>query len=261
MADTIPKLAIALLINKVLAPSRPVRYFLAGIATLLNCFSIVVVIMSFVSSNVTYVNEVLMEAQVQCQPIKHQWERETVSGSCWSPLIFAYFSIGVGVYATILDLIFCLYPLLVISRLNMRLRKKITVMFVFGLGLFILCATLYKTAAPIPKLRYEQVDFSWVIGEVILWTIVESNVVIIAGSVPTWGWVFRTQLFEKIVSWITLHSRGTLRATTRLSSQEDNADKRSDEIELSSDHDNSQRKESKSVALKSIDEIERAAFS
>ena len=182
-------------------------------------------------------------------------------GSCWSPLVFAYFGIGVGIYSTILDAIYCLYPLIVISRLHMQLQKKVTVMVVFSLGGFSLFATLYKTASSLPKLRYEQVDFPYVIGQVILWTIIESSVVIIAGSVPTWGWIFGTKLFEKIVSWITLGSRGTLRGSVPLSSHGDEADRRSSEVELGLAHSTDNSKVDGSVAFQSIDRIERAAFS
>ena len=143
----------------------------------------------------------------------------------------------------------------------MQLRKKITVMIIFSLGLFTLFATLYKTAAELPKLKFEQVDFPRVVGQIILWTIVEASVVIIAGSIPTWGWVFRTERFEKIVSWITLHSFGATRASARLPSRAGETDGESDRVELGLAHESDKERQSGSVALQSIDRIERTAFS
>ena len=139
----------------------------------------------------------------------------------------------------------------------MRLRKKITVMVIFSLGAFALFTTLFKTAAELPKLKYEQVDFSRVNGALILWTNLEASVVIIAGSIPTWGWVFQTKSFDRFASWISLLSPRISRLSERLSSQGD--DKESDTVRLEMGPMTSQ--EGQGATLQSIDRIERAAFS
>ena len=51
MADTVPKLAIALLVNKVLAPSRLIRSCTIMTTALLICLGIALVAVSFVSRN------------------------------------------------------------------------------------------------------------------------------------------------------------------------------------------------------------------
>ena len=134
-------------------------------------------------------------------------------------------------------------------------------MVIFSLGLFSLFTTLYKTGAELPKLKYEQVDFSRVIGQVLLWTILEASVVIIAGSIPTWGWVFQTEGFERFVSWITLRSFGISRVSERLPSQGGEADEYSDRLERGIAQDSRKEGQNGSVALQSIDRIERRAYS
>ena len=143
----------------------------------------------------------------------------------------------------------------------MQRRKKVIVMVIFSLGIFTLFATFYKTAAELPKLRYEQVDFSRVVGQVILWTIIEASVIIIAGSIPTWGWVFRTEMFEKLLSWLTLHSIGTNKASAPLSRQGAEIYAGSDRAEQGIVHEDGKSGEGSTVGLHSIDRIERAAFS
>ena len=143
----------------------------------------------------------------------------------------------------------------------MPLRKKVIVMVIFSLGLFALFTTLYKTAAELPKLRYEQVDFSRVAAQVLLWTIIESSVVIIAGSIPTWGRVLRTDKLEAFITWIVLHSQGTGHMSARLPSHGGEADKESDRVELRTDEEARQEGQNGSVALQSIDRIERVAYS
>ena len=261
LADTIPKLAVALLINKVLAPSRIVKSFFIAITTVLICFAVVLVVMSFVSLHSKKAWKILTTHQVQCQPIEHQWEREKVAGSCWTPLVFAYFGISVGIYSTLIDFIFCLYPPIIVSRLHMQLRKKLVVMVVFGLAIFTLFATLYKTASELPKLRYERVDFPRVVGQVILWTDIEASVVIIAGSIPTWGWLFRTNAFEKLISWLTLHSHATNRESVRLPSKDGEPDEESMRGGAEVGREDGKKRYSGSVALQSIERIERTAFS
>ena len=143
----------------------------------------------------------------------------------------------------------------------MPLRKKVTVMVIFSLGLFALFTTLFKTAAELPKLRYEQVDFSMVVAQIMLWTIIEASVIIIAGSIPTWGWVFRTERFETFVSWIFTRSHRTTHKSERLPSHGGEADKEDDRIGLRMEGGSSQERENGSVALQSIDRIERMACS
>ena len=198
--------------------------------------------------------------QEQCQPIAHQWDKETVRGSCWSPKVFTNFGIAVGAYSSLIDLCFSIYPPLIVSQLNMQLQKKVTVMIIFSLGLFAFFTTLYKTAAELPKLKDAQVNFSRVNAQVMLWTTLESSVVITAGSIPTWGWVFRTEKFETFVRWISLRSIRT-HTSERLPSYGRETDKDSDRINLKEGRATPDEEQSRSMGLQSIVQIEREALS
>ena len=175
--------------------------------------------------------------------------------------MFANFGIAVGAYSCALDLFFTIYPVFIVSKLNMHIRKKVTVMVTFGLGIFALSITLYKTAAELPKLRYERVDTSRVVAQIILWTISESSVVIIAGSIATWGWILRTKKYEKLITWISAHSPRRTRLSERLDSRGQETDNDSDRHSLRGEIGHGDNGKDSSVGLQSIDRIERSAFS
>ena len=134
-------------------------------------------------------------------------------------------------------------------------------MVVFGLAVFTLFATLYKTASELPKLRYDWVDFPRVIGQVLLWTDIEASVVIIAGSIPTWGWIFQTKAFEKLVSWLTLHSHATERESVRLPSKDGELHEESMRGGAEVGREDGKKRHSGSVTLQSIERIEKTAYS
>ena len=134
-------------------------------------------------------------------------------------------------------------------------------MAIFGLSVFALFTTVYKTAAALPKLKHAQADFSWLVAQVVLWGIVESNVVIIAGSIPTWGWVLQSKGFEKFITLISHNSLWTSRRPERLPSHNGDVDNVSDKVGLRPSKESSQEGQKGAVALESIDRIERSAFS
>ena len=151
----------------------------------------------------------------------------------------------------------------------MRLRKKIIIIIIFSLGIFSLFTTVYKTAVELPKLKYEQVDGTRVIAQVILWTNIEASVVIIAGSIPTWGWISPIEKFSKVVTWIKLHSLNTSRTSERLPSLEAGGERETVQevvgpMELQNTTNNipqDGKGGSDTTHLQSIDRIERIACS
>ena len=88
-----------------------------------------------------------------------------------------------------------------------------------SLGLFTLFTTLYKTAAVLPTLNEVQADVTYITCQVVLWRLLESSVTIIAGSIPTWGWLLRTSSFQAFVTWLTVHSSRINGYTARAISQ------------------------------------------
>ena len=127
-------------------------------------------------------------------------------------------------------------------------------MAMLSLGLFTFAVTTFKTIDQLPTLAHEDVDVTWVIGQVMLWTVVESSVTIIAGSIPTWGWLLRTDGFERIVTWITMHSLGSNRSYALRESNENLA-------EVNSDPSPERKGLSTKIAQDSVVGLERASHS
>ena len=170
--------------------------------------------------------------QVQCQPVSHQWEQEAVPGTCWSPTVFGDFAIAESAYGVLIDLVLTIYPLVTISRLQMNQKDKLAVMFILSLGFLTTAATFYKAVFVFPKLRNLKSDFSLLMGPVLLWGVVEMSSAIIAGSVLTWGWVFRTISVRQIVGWIRSKIFALIDTSQRLGSQASEVDRESDRVEL-----------------------------
>ena len=186
-----------------------------------------------------------------------------VPGTCWDPLIFTNFAIFAGTYSAAIDLFFSLYPPVVIFRLNMALKKKLTVMAMLSLGLFTFAVTSYKTIDQLPTLAHEDVDATWVIGQVMLWGIVESSVTVIAGSIPTWDWLLQTDRFERLVEWITLHSLRSSRSRELRDSSENlaQADKTSAGKRSGSNGGSDEQDPNLNIHLDSVTGLERSAYS
>jgi len=193
LGDAFPKIAVALLANRVLTPRRLMQRVNLALPIILLILIVVVIIILW----------------VRCQPVAHGWDPFNVPGSCWSPDVLNDLDLFVGSWGTFVDLYFVVYPSVVISRLQMPLRKRITASVVMGLGVASFFTTLYKTAAVVPGSLVDPGDITEQVGQLMLWTLLEGNTVIIAGSIPTWGWLVKTDVIERMVTWISLHSLGS----------------------------------------------------
>ncbi|KAM0801496.1 hypothetical protein BDR22DRAFT_176098 [Usnea florida] len=82
---------------------------------------------------------------VQCRPIQKLWNRG-VEGDCWNPHVQEYYSFFQGSVNVISDFVLAVFPATFIWQLNMKLRRKIGVLFVMSLGIFSMVATIIKVA-------------------------------------------------------------------------------------------------------------------
>ncbi|KAI9651721.1 MAG: hypothetical protein M1831_000504 [Alyxoria varia] len=153
---TVPKLAISILLERVLAPPRYVAWLLHFLSISINVFAVVITFMLF----------------LLCSPPKKAWDPKVVSGRCNSltPLInISYF---VASYATVIDLVFSVYPSVVISRLQMSAS-----------------ASIYRTTI-LPTLDSGE-GFIYSTAPLILWGGIQGKTNIIGACIPTLGPLLR----------------------------------------------------------------------
>lgn len=117
----------------------------------------------------------------QCRPVQALWNHE-IKGHCLNPRVQEYYSLFQGSFNVVTDFILAVFPATFIWRLKMKLRRKIGLMLVLGLGIFSMVATIIKTVQ-IKSLRSRS-DYTYATVWLVIWTSVEQYVIMIAASIP-----------------------------------------------------------------------------
>ncbi|KAL3429517.1 hypothetical protein BDV09DRAFT_190045 [Aspergillus tetrazonus] len=185
-----PNISIAILINNLLDPN-PVR------ARLLLGMSIMQVVFAMVSIFLVF---------LQCKPTAALWDHTITDATCWDQAVFYDFSYWVSAYTTMTDIILALVPITVFWKLQMRQSTKIGVCIMMGLTLLSAIVTIIK-ATYLP-LFTDVEDPLYNVTPLVIWGLIEQNVVIVAACIPTLRPFFR-RAFE---------SRGSSDRTTSLRS-------------------------------------------
>ncbi|KAF2113820.1 hypothetical protein BDV96DRAFT_578384 [Lophiotrema nucula] len=116
---------------------------------------------------------VLFAAIFVCKPIQRSWD-QTISGKCGNSTPSAYTS---GAFNVLEDLVMLLIPLPFLSDLNMRTGRKLRLMAVFGLGVFVLVASIVRLVKT--KVIATGLDLTRNMSNMAIWAIIEVNVSII----------------------------------------------------------------------------------
>ncbi|SPQ26318.1 588c37c8-167c-4bd2-9407-c1eed63c842f [Thermothielavioides terrestris] len=151
LAFTVPKIAVLILLVKVLCPSRRHRVFMWTIAVLVSLMSIGTMVMIW----------------VQCQPVAVQWGE--AKGTCWNPEVVFIFGLVHGVLSALFDFYLAMYPSIVLSSLHrVNWKKKLALSSALGFGYCASGVAAYKahTLSHLLSLK----DFTFAIDDVVLWT-------------------------------------------------------------------------------------------
>ncbi|KAL4807932.1 hypothetical protein BDV18DRAFT_159141 [Aspergillus unguis] len=167
-----PNISISILINNLLDPN-PLR------SRLLLGMSILQVIVAMVSVFLIF---------LQCTPTAALWDH-TIDGTCWDQAIFYDFSYFVSAYTTVTDIILAIVPITVFWKLQMRPSTKISVCIMMGLTLLSAIVTIVK-ATYLP-LFTDVEDPLYNVTPLVIWGLIEQNVVIVAACIPTLRPFFR----------------------------------------------------------------------
>jgi len=163
-AYTLPKLAVAILLVHLMGPKKTGRWFLYGICVVLYISSALSAIFIF----------------AQCDPPSHFWN-PTQPAKCMSPLVLQRITLFAGSWSAFVDLCLAIFPITIFWDLQMPLRKKISISFLMGLGVLAMIAAIIKTS----HLPEEQdPDFTYAFYDLLIWTFVETDVVIVCASLP-----------------------------------------------------------------------------
>ncbi|PLB51569.1 integral membrane protein [Aspergillus steynii IBT 23096] len=118
----------------------------------------------------------------QCTPMRRYWDH-SVPGSCWPPNVqrnTGYFQSSV---CCAVDFVLAIFPASMFWKLNMEWKKKFSLSFLMGLGIFAMIASVVKTI----QLRAIAVtdDQTHAMANLAIWWTLEAYLVILAASIPT----------------------------------------------------------------------------
>ncbi|KAJ5384077.1 hypothetical protein N7517_001988 [Penicillium concentricum] len=174
MSFTTPKLAIAALLNRIMNPSRFHRIWLWILTASVFVASTICIIVLF----------------TMCDPPQALWKIHLMAegATCRSTTILVGYAIFTGVLSAVVDLYLAIYPTVVLLRLQMSLEKKLALCAALGLGA-VACAMAIVKCLQLPGL-YNTADSTYATADLVIWTSVESNIIIMASCIPTLGPIY-----------------------------------------------------------------------
>ncbi|KAL4800799.1 hypothetical protein BDV19DRAFT_383820 [Aspergillus venezuelensis] len=184
-----PNISIAILINNLLDPNPLRSRLLLGMSILQVIFALISVILIF----------------AQCKPTAALWDH-SIQGHCWPQHIFYDFMYWTSAYTAMTDIILAIVPITVFWKLQMRRSTKIGVCIMMGLTLLSAVVTIVK-ATYLP-LFTDIEDPLYNVTPLVVWGLIEQNVVIVAACIPTLRPFFR-RAFESRESSNNTSSRRT----------------------------------------------------
>lgn len=195
-----PNISIAILINNILDPNRFRTICLYVMAVMQVVFAMISAVLVF----------------VQCNPTAILWDPRPLSeGSCWNADIFDDFTYWVSAYTTMTDIVLAIVPVTVFWKLQMRSSTKVAVCIMMSLTLLSAIVTIVK--ATYLHLFTDHTDPLYDVVPLVLWGLIEQNVVIVAACVPTLRPFFRKVFTHKSSGNSTgshLHSSHTFKLSS-----------------------------------------------
>ncbi|KAJ5161070.1 hypothetical protein N7492_006462 [Penicillium capsulatum] len=167
-----PNISISILINDLLDPNPLRQYLLLGMSVMQVVFAMISVFLVF----------------FQCNPTQMLWN-PTLGGTCWSPDVFDNFMYWVMAYTTVTDIVLAIVPIKAFWSLQMRMSTKLGLCVMMGLTLLSAIVTVVK--ATYLHLFSDHTDPLYNVVPLVLWGLVEQNVVIVAACIPTLRPFFR----------------------------------------------------------------------
>ncbi|KAL4792187.1 hypothetical protein BDV19DRAFT_392359 [Aspergillus venezuelensis] len=172
-ASAVSKIAIAVALLR-LAVRRLHRFILWA-----NCVVIVIIGLVF-----------WLVLLFDCNPVSYFWERTNFlkQGTCLSTHVLLIIAYTYSCVTIICDFTLGILPVFLVWRLQMNKRTKLALMGIFGLGAIASVAVVIR----LPYLKhYSDIDFLYSTYQIAVWSVIETGLAIIAGSLITLRPLFR----------------------------------------------------------------------
>ncbi|KAH8779806.1 hypothetical protein F5883DRAFT_192460 [Diaporthe sp. PMI_573] len=125
---------------------------------------------------------------LQCQPIAATWGE--VKGTCLSSTITVSITFIISAFNLVTDVLTSLLPFLMLKGVQMTKQKKTAIISILSLGVLASIATIARL--PFAQAYFATSNYLEGIGDIILWTICECDLALIAGSLPMLRTLFKS---------------------------------------------------------------------
>ncbi|EAU36889.1 predicted protein [Aspergillus terreus NIH2624] len=170
LSFALPKLAVTAMLTKILNPPfvhRVALWILVGTAAAVSCICILVLF-------------------TMCDPPEGLWKTSMVAkgeATCRDVWILIDYAIFTGAISAFVDLCLAIYPTTILMKLHMSLRKRLALCAALGLGAIASAMAIVKCTQL--KGLADRSDYTYGTADLVMWTNIESDVVIIASCIPT----------------------------------------------------------------------------
>ncbi|MCJ1303484.1 hypothetical protein MMC08_006294 [Hypocenomyce scalaris] len=165
MAYSLPNISVAIFINRILSLRGWRKWGIYGIA----------IAQSFIAG----ISCILLFAQ--CSPAKFLWD-PTIPAKCLPSTVITGYSYFVGSYSAFTDIVLAVVPAVTFWKLQMKRKTKVGVSLLMGMTAVAAICAIIKTT----KLNElaDLDDFTYGTVDLLIWAIVEADVIIIAACIP-----------------------------------------------------------------------------
>ncbi|TGJ86979.1 hypothetical protein E0Z10_g1715 [Xylaria hypoxylon] len=213
LVSCVARISITILLVRIFGVRRWLKWYLI-------CFTSVLSVLSVLS---------IIFLAAQCNPWDGLWDR-TVQAKRWNPYIYAYTALAAQFLYALSDLTFVLFPVLVISKLNMPRRRKVALGTILALSLITLGIVITKIAVVLLRLTDPLAStgtlarFYQSLTNLI--ACLEQWLVIIMGCIPTLKLPahFKLPTLEDMGSWVASLVPSSWSSRSRQSSAYNSAD-------------------------------------
>ncbi|EED19712.1 conserved hypothetical protein [Talaromyces stipitatus ATCC 10500] len=182
LSFTIPKIAVAIMLTRILNPSKFHKYFIFSLVGFTASVAIVCILL----------------LMTECDPPAAQWDKSIKNATCRDIWILIDFAVFTGALSAFVDLYLAIYPSVVLWKLNMSVKKRLALMGALGLGSIAAAMAVIKCTQL--KGLADAADYTFGTWQLVIWTNIEADIVVIASCIPT---------LQPLLEYLVRKSKGT----------------------------------------------------
>ncbi|KAL5120690.1 hypothetical protein ACEQ8H_001439 [Pleosporales sp. CAS-2024a] len=172
---------------------------------------------SVMGLSVAYTIAFFLVTTFQCRPLSYAWTQwdGLHKGSCNNIHLQGWIVAAVSI---LLDAMIMALPMKRLASLNLNLKKKLMVMSMFSVGIFVIVVSIIRLYSLIHFANTENITWNYV--DAGLWSLIEIDVSIVCGCMPAFRFLIG-KLWPKIRSTIDVSSRSTRTKLSRTPDPDD----------------------------------------